>query len=643
MTFRNDINGLRGIAVVAVVLFHFNSSWLPGGFAGVDVFFVISGYLMTKIIFRGIEQDNFSILRFYIARGNRIIPALSALCFLLIVFGWFYLTPLDYKALGKHVVSSVGFISNIIYWRESGYFDALSSEKWLLHTWSLSVEWQFYMLYPVALLIMKRFMSIDSIRAAILVGMVCGIVLSVYFTLTWPHLAYYSLLSRVWEILVGGVAFLFPFNPVKNRKNVLGNTGLTLIMLSFIFISKDELWPGYLAILPVLGTFLVIQAQRDSCFVTSNIIVQALGRWSYSIYLWHWPLVVATYYFSLNEQFLYWGVFFSIGLGFLSYRYIESIKFRATFTKPKQYFRCKPIWFVILVTFLGYLVFITRGFEWHYSEAVISSLNESMNKNPYNCMVDNMSPCVIGQSNNIKAIIVGDSHADALTTALASAFDLDEAGIIALTKASCPFILDMKSIDKRVNCLNENEKRLKYLQENYTNIPVYWVARSSVYIYGQSNPDRVGSKQDTMPQVYFSDTIYEKADESLLNEFESALYKTVLEVGKERHIFLVLPIPEMRMNVPKVLSKSLLLNGSSEAKVISLDKSIYIRRNKELIRIQNRIAKLKNVAVLDPTNFLCNMKTCFGELNGRPFYYDGDHLSEYGNKKLIPMFVNSIK
>jgi peptidoglycan/LPS O-acetylase OafA/YrhL len=121
--FRKDINGLRAIAVIAVVLFHFNPSWMPGGFAGVDVFFVISGFLMTGIIFSSLEQEKFSILKFYVARANRIIPALAVLCLVLLIFGWFYLTPLDYKALGKHAGGSISFISNIIFWNESGYFD----------------------------------------------------------------------------------------------------------------------------------------------------------------------------------------------------------------------------------------------------------------------------------------------------------------------------------------------------------------------------------------------------------------------------------------------------------------------------------------------------------------------------------------
>ena len=120
MNFRQDINGLRAIAVIVVVLFHFNSSWIPGGFIGVDVFFVISGFLMTGIIFRGLEQESFSLLKFYVARANRIIPPLAVLCLVLLTFGWVYLTPPDYKILGEHVSSSMGFFSNITYWKESG-------------------------------------------------------------------------------------------------------------------------------------------------------------------------------------------------------------------------------------------------------------------------------------------------------------------------------------------------------------------------------------------------------------------------------------------------------------------------------------------------------------------------------------------
>ena len=165
MKFREDINALRAIAVVAVVIFHFNHAWLPGGFAGVDVFFVISGFLMTMIIFKGLEKDTFSILKFYGARVRRIVPALVALCFALLVFGYLLLSPLDYLILGKHAAASLTFTSNILYWTEAGYFNDDSIEKWLLHTWSLSVEWQFYLVYPLLLVGLKKLLTLKQIKS----------------------------------------------------------------------------------------------------------------------------------------------------------------------------------------------------------------------------------------------------------------------------------------------------------------------------------------------------------------------------------------------------------------------------------------------------------------------------------------------
>ncbi|MFT7682398.1 MAG: peptidoglycan/LPS O-acetylase OafA/YrhL, partial [Moritella dasanensis] len=149
MKFRTDLNGLRAIALIAVVLFHFNPSIAPGGFAGVDIFFVISGFLMTGIIFKGLNTNSLNLAEFYLCRANRIIPPLALLCFTLLLFGWFLLPPMDYINLGMHAASSVSFLSNITYFYEADYFDAGAYEKWLLHTWSLSVEWQFYIIYPI--------------------------------------------------------------------------------------------------------------------------------------------------------------------------------------------------------------------------------------------------------------------------------------------------------------------------------------------------------------------------------------------------------------------------------------------------------------------------------------------------------------
>jgi peptidoglycan/LPS O-acetylase OafA/YrhL len=329
LQFRKDINGLRAIAVMAVVLFHFNASWMPGGFVGVDIFFVISGFLMTGIIFSGIEQQNFSILRFYAARANRIIPALAVLCLVLLLFGWFYLTPLEYRALSKHVASSMSFISNITYWGEAGYFDMASDQKWLLHTWSLSAEWQFYLIYPVVLVVMSKFMSLKAMKTTVLVGTVIGFIFSVCVTYQWPTPAYYLLPARAWEMMLGGVAYLYPFKLNDNNKKLLEWIGLALMVAAGLLISEQDLWPGYLAFIPVMGAFLLIQAQRNNSMITGNVILQKLGQWSYSIYLWHWPLVVVIYYYSLDQTTVYLGLVLSVVLGFVSYRTIETLRFKS--------------------------------------------------------------------------------------------------------------------------------------------------------------------------------------------------------------------------------------------------------------------------------------------------------------------------
>jgi peptidoglycan/LPS O-acetylase OafA/YrhL len=363
LQYRKDINGLRALAVIAVVLFHFKPSWVPGGFAGVDVFFVISGFLMTSIIFTKLENNNFSILEFYLARANRIIPALAVLCVTLVVLGWIYLTPLDYRSLSKQVTSSILFISNITYWQESGYFDRASLDKWLLHTWSLSVEWQFYIVYPLVLVFLKKLVTITIIKKLVLISTVLGFIFSIIATHKWPGASYYLLPTRAWELMLGGVAFLYPLQFHKNTRRGVEWIGLGAIVLSYFLISKVSAWPGYLALIPVMGTFFVIQANHNSSLITSNPLFQAIGTWSYSIYLWHWPLVVIIYYYSLNSYYVYLGIILSLLFGYLSNKYVEKIKIETKFISISSLiFKYKPLHFTFLLASIGLAIYVQSGF-----------------------------------------------------------------------------------------------------------------------------------------------------------------------------------------------------------------------------------------------------------------------------------------
>ena len=250
MHFRYDINGLRALAVLSVVIFHFAEEKLPGGFIGVDVFFVISGYLMTSIIINKLDKDRFSLMEFYFARINRIIPALAVLCASLLLIGFVALSPVEYAKLGKQAASSVVFISNLVYYSESGYFAESSLENWLLHTWSLSVEWQFYLLYPIVLLALNKVLSRDKLKVFIVVSTLLSLLLSAWLTQQNPSLSYYVLPTRAWEMLVGGLAFLYPIKLGQALSKASALIGVLLILVSCFIFSEGTSWPGVSALLP---------------------------------------------------------------------------------------------------------------------------------------------------------------------------------------------------------------------------------------------------------------------------------------------------------------------------------------------------------------------------------------------------------
>jgi peptidoglycan/LPS O-acetylase OafA/YrhL len=618
MQFRKDINGLRAIAVIAVVLFHFNAAWLPGGFAGVDVFFVISGFLMTGIIFRGIEQANFSIFKFYVARGNRIIPALAVLCLVLLSFGWFYLTHLEFRALSKHVSSSMGFFSNIIYWSESGYFDAASSEKWLLHTWSLSVEWQFYIIYPLVLVAMRKLMSIKAMKATVLLLTVLGFIFCVIATYKWPDTSYYLLPTRAWEMMIGGVAYLYPIALQEKRKKLVEWFGIILVMGSYFFISKDNPWPGYLALFPVLGSFLIIQAQRNDSFITSNIISQKIGAWSYSIYLWHWPLVVAIYYYSLNEVFIYIGITLSVLLGFLSNKYIEKIKFRNDFDNLFSYRKCMPLYIFLVIGFIG-------GVSYKYEFNLISQAEELLIGHYY---VDSTGELVFNENNKVQVLsvdddfdflMVGDSNTAHFSYGITNSNNLK---IATRWSGSCYAFLDM-NIKPYASWMDQSWKNNCHSLYEFVDfnkeVPVI-VAHS----WGIKDMECV--RNCTINNIHF--------DYSLILNDE--LEKLIQYIGN-RPVFIVGQVPAPEKSMVKCM-RSFKRESCDRVTSKSADRVA-------INTLLENISKLYgNVFFINPFNAICSEKDeCATIINDKNVFYDDDgHLSAFGSKKIWPYIEKEI-
>ena len=454
--FRHDINGLRAWAVVAVVLYHFGVPGFAGGFVGVDVFFVISGFLMTGIIIAGLERGNFSLWGFYLARARRIIPALVVLCTCLLILGWFWLPNADYKMLAGHVGTAVAFVSNLKFWREAGYFDAASYEKWLLHTWSLSVEWQFYILLPLGCLLLWHWFGKRGVKLALIAAGLLSLVLSVYASSRWPSAAFYLLPTRAWEMLAGGLVWWATRQHTMSRQWAMlaEGVGFALIIWAITTFDSAMLWPGYLALVPVVGTMLVLAANRQRSWLTANPFAHQLGTSSYSIYLWHWPLVVLLTYAGeqANSQWMALGVLGSVLFGELSLRFVENPARKGL---SRSGFLVQSGQLAVVTGAIGLaagLVFlgvkllhpvVSQRLDANINIIVDESFNLKARRN--DCFVSSgvTSPACIYGGTEIKAILIGDSHADAVSGGLAVSVLKETDGIVDLTYVSCPTIFGL--------------------------------------------------------------------------------------------------------------------------------------------------------------------------------------------------------
>jgi peptidoglycan/LPS O-acetylase OafA/YrhL len=340
LPYRADVDGLRAIAVLAVIGFHANPSSMPGGFAGVDIFFVISGYLIASLILAGLKGGSFSFAEFYARRIRRLFPALIVVLLATWVFGWFILPPTEYAELGRHTLAGAGFAANILNYAEVGYFDLPAAAKPLLHLWSLGVEEQFYIVFPALLLLLWRYKAMSSWLA--LIGL-ASFALNIALVGSHPSFTFYLPLTRFWEFIAGallacahlyGRTFALPVHSASALplRDVSAAIGMLLILAGIGFAHEDA-FPGWWALLPVLGTFLIIGAGSQAWLnrtVLAHPKLVFVGLISYPLYLWHWPLLVLARTAIRNEQgneYLRTTAIIAVALTFLlswlTYRFIE--------------------------------------------------------------------------------------------------------------------------------------------------------------------------------------------------------------------------------------------------------------------------------------------------------------------------------
>lgn len=355
--YRPDIDGLRGIAILAVVGFHAFPQFVPGGFVGVDVFFCLSGYLITGIVLDALQRGSFTLGNFYVRRIRRIFPALGLVVLVTLLLGWFMLFSGEYRQLGKHTAFAGVFLSNVALWREAGYFDVASETKPLLHLWSLSIEEQFYLVWPLLLVIFAR-----SGRRLLVLTCLLGLVslaLAVFFTDEYPAASFYLPHTRLWELLLGsGLSVagrmclqgrtrpLVSFAWMQNNhvRSCSSWLGLAMIVAAVFVFSGKQPYPGWRALVPTVGTALVVLAggfsRVNTIFLSSRPLV-FVGLISYPLYLWHCPLLAFARLAS-NDQVSYGTISALVAVSFflawLTYQFVEKpIRFSASATRGRRY------------------------------------------------------------------------------------------------------------------------------------------------------------------------------------------------------------------------------------------------------------------------------------------------------------------
>lgn len=608
MKFRYDVNALRAFAVISVVTFHFEESLLPGGFVGVDIFFVISGYLMTGIITSRLELQNFSLVDFYTARINRIFPALLVMLLALVLLAFVFFNPLDLKSLSWKVVSSALFLSNIAFtFLGGGYFAESAQANWLLHTWSLSVEWQFYLIYPFIIIVTKRLFGLRAIVFCLLFIFVASLSASVLLSKDYASASYFNLHTRAWQMLAGGLILYIPQIESNTVKKILWLTGVCLIGASSLFFDERTEWPGLAALAPVLGAVFFIYSNVQDSKIIGLKIVQSIGTWSYSIYLWHWPLVVAIYMYGLPDWTKFVGGVLSITLGYLSSRYIENHNYNKSSIKKSLHGIRKtavnfPLWGAATVSIFAALLYCNEGAEWRVKSKDISAFNEVKKAKvdwyypEPNLTIQDSKLRTIQGNNSRNILFLGASHIEqtfAYVESRESSYN-----IYYLTKNGC---LPIESYHApKWSCKNLHTYKALIKNITFDKVAV------SAYLFSVGLDENDDSAVDKR-----------KEDIQLLVEF---LASNIEEV------FLVLPEPYHDSFDPLIHYRR------------GLDDTVPVETTREkhklVYSILSEIEFPENMTILDPFRTMCT-DLCTVRENGKYVYRDAGHFRPWYAKQAM--------
>lgn len=467
MKYRSEIDGLRALAVIPVILFHAGIEVFSGGFVGVDVFFVISGYLITTILIDEIESDRFSILGFYERRARRILPALFFVTLVCILFAWVLMNPFELKEFSQSVFSSSLFASNIYFYFKTGYFDISSELKPLLHTWSLAVEEQYYIVFPVFLCLFWRFGK-NRIFWIIVIFSAFSLMLSEWSSRNNPSANFYLASTRAWELCAGSISAFFVQKRGVQSNNFLSFFGLSVVIASMLLYDKNTPFPSVYALVPVVGVMLLIVFGDKKTFVArllSAKLFVSVGLISYSAYLWHQPVLAFLRIFFLRELSFYEGaaaVILTMFLAYITCAFIENPFRKKDFIKSKGVFLFS-VSGICLFSVFGLSGHLANGYPERNPEALRLAQNFGLNEV---CSGASLIEEKCKTSDAPEVVLWGDSYAMHLAKSLAKVYGNE--GLSQMTLSGCPPIVGLSNAKRRaiISCLDFNSSVFDFIEHD---------------------------------------------------------------------------------------------------------------------------------------------------------------------------------
>lgn len=645
--YRADIDGLRALAIIPVVLFHYRLGHAPGGFVGVDIFFVISGYLISSLLLRDIERNRFSVLRFYERRARRILPALFFMLALVGCAAVFVLLPIDLANFGKSLLATTAFVSNFYFWTQANYFARAAEFKALLHTWSLAVEEQFYILFPICLYAIARICR-SHLAKVLVITTAASLAASVWLSQTHPSVAFFWPVTRTWELLLGAFMAVGPVWKVQRRsvRDLMSIVGLLMIVTAISLINPSWPFPGWIALLPCLGAALIIYVGLCGGGIANSWLAAKpfvfMGLISYSLYLWHWPLIVlaqnvAPYGLSFPQRFMILTL--ALGMATLSWWYVER-PFRggnSRFDRRQVFALATASSIAAAVAGLGFWLGdgLPGRFPAFASMAREAGLEDSIfpecfSRTPE--QVGNAQLCVIGADSPAPPsfIIWGDSHAQRLARPIAKLAAAHERRGWLRSSGSCPPLLGVDW--PAANCRAFNDAVVRLIDAQGASVRDVIIAGLWAE-YAEGSQYREGEAFGFLT-VLSDDSSQGNSVDGNRRTFARALLRTVNHFTREgKRVVIVGPVPEIGLPVPETLFKVARFGGNKQ---FGPSRHEFESRQKAVLDALADAARVPGVVVVYPSDLLCN-DTCAVARSEIPLYIDDNHLSRSGLELMEPL------